>query len=67
MSDHFRSVANRLSEVDQLRQQDIEEDVEMASIAEDELLNVKFSLQGTSTGTSGRKKVVSILNFQSWR
>lgn len=38
------------------------EDVEMASIAEDELLNEKFSLQGTSTGKiSGRKKVVSIL------
>jgi hypothetical protein len=57
----FRSVANRLSEVDQQRQQDLSEDVEMASIAEDELLNEKFSLQGTSTGKiSGRKKVVSI-------
>jgi RAC serine/threonine-protein kinase len=32
----------------------------MASIAEDELLNVKFSQQGTSTGkVSGRKKIVS--------
>lgn len=50
-----------MSEVDQQRQQDLTEDVEMASIAEDELLNEKFSLQGTSTGKiSGRKKVVSI-------
>ena len=32
----------------------------MASIAEDEFLNEKFSLQGTSTGkVSGRRKVVS--------
>lgn len=53
-------MANRLSEVDQQRQQDLSEDVEMASIAEDELLNEKFSRQGTSTGKiSGRKKVVS--------
>ena len=59
----FRSVANRLSEVDQQRQQELSEDcdVEMGSIAEDELLNEKFSLQGTSTGKiSGRTKVVSI-------
>lgn len=56
-----RSVANRLSEVDQQRQQDLSEDVEMASIAEDEFLNEKFSRQGTSTGKiSGRKKVVSL-------
>lgn len=55
-----RSVANRLSELDQQRQQDMSEDVEMASIAEDEFLNEKFSLQGTSTGkVSGRRKVVS--------
>jgi len=56
-----RSVANRLNEIDQLQQQQQStEDVEMASIAEDELLNEKFSLQGTSTGKiSGRKKVVS--------
>lgn len=33
-------------------------DVDMASIAEVEL-SEKFSVQGTSTGTSGRKKVVS--------
>ncbi|CRK99014.1 CLUMA_CG012204, isoform A [Clunio marinus] len=52
------SVANRLSEIDQQRQQEMSEDVEMASIAEDELLNEKFSLQGTSRGKiSGRKKV----------
>lgn len=62
---YSRSVANRLSEVDQQRQQDLSEDVEMASIAEDELLNEKFSLQGTSTGKiSGRRKVVSI-NFEN--
>lgn len=48
-----------MSEVDQQRQE-LSEDVEMASIAEDELLNEKFSLQGTSTGKiSGRRKVVS--------
>lgn len=59
---YHRSVANRLSEVDQQQQPDDGiEDVEMASIAEDELLNEKFSLQGTSTGKiSGRRKVVSI-------
>jgi hypothetical protein len=46
--------------LDQQRQQELSEDVEMASIAEDELLNEKFSLQGTSTGKiSGRRKVVS--------
>lgn len=58
----IRSVANRLNEVDQQSQsQQSIEDVEMASIAEDELLNEKFSVQGTSTGKiSGRKKVVSI-------
>lgn len=59
----IRSVANRLNEVDQQSQsQQSGEDVEMASIAEDELLNEKFSVQGTSTGKiSGRKKVVSYL------
>lgn len=31
----------------------------MATIAEDELLNEKFSLQGTTSG-AGRRKVVSI-------
>jgi RAC serine/threonine-protein kinase len=36
------------------------EDIEMVPIAEDALLNEKFSLQGTSTGkVSGRRKVVS--------
>lgn len=60
-----RSVANRLSEVDQQRQQDQSEDVEMASIAEDELLNEKFSRQGTSTGkVSGKTKVVSCIRCQ---
>lgn len=55
-----------MNEVDQQRQQDLSEDVEMASIAEDELLNEKFSLQGTSTGKiSGRKKVVSTENVFS--
>ena len=51
-----------MNEVDQQSQsQQSIEDVEMASIAEDELLNEKFSVQGTSTGKiSGRKKVVSI-------
>ena len=59
----IRSVANRLNEVDQQSQtQQSIEDVEMASIAEDELLNEKFSVQGTSTGKiSGRRKVVSII------
>lgn len=58
----IRSVANRLNEVDQQSQSQSGEDVEMASIAEDELLNEKFSVQGTSTGKiSGRKKVVSNL------
>lgn len=51
-----RSVANRLTEADQPQG----EDVEMATIAEDELLNEKFSVQGLSMGkNNGRKKVVS--------
>lgn len=65
----IRNVANKLTEADQsgrsaqthMSEVDMN-DVEMASIAEDELLNEKFSVQGTSTGKiSGRKKVVSIL------
>lgn len=60
----YRSVANRLSEIDQQKQQAQalnSEDIEMVPIAEDALLNEKFSLQGTSTGKiSGRKKVVCI-------
>jgi hypothetical protein len=44
----FRSVANCLNEFD-----------EMASIAEEEDLDEKFSHRGTSTGKiSGRKKIV---------
>lgn len=67
----IRNVANKLTEASQSDQNaqhhqmtelDMN-DVEMASIAEDELLNEKFSVQGTSTGKiSGRKKVVCI-NF----
>jgi hypothetical protein len=53
-----------LSEIDQDDEQaDVEEfsdDVEMASIAEEEELDEKFSHQGMSTGKmSGKKKVVS--------
>jgi RAC serine/threonine-protein kinase len=56
-----RSVANRINQTPTPSSQISEDvDVEMASIAEDELLNVKFSQQGTSTGkVSGRKKIVS--------
>lgn len=60
----IRSVANRLTEAEayQGSQSNGDGDVEMASIAEDELLTEKFSVQGTSTGKiSGRKKVVSIV------
>ena len=54
----IRSVANHLSE-QEIASSDT--DVEMASIAEDELLNEKFSHQGTSIGKiSGKKKVVCI-------
>lgn len=60
-----RSVANRLSELDQQKQQaQANEDIEMVPIAEDALLNEKFSLQGTSTG-SGRRKVVCSRSFSS--
>lgn len=61
----YRSVANRLSEIDQQKQQvQMNEDIEMVPIAEDALLNEKFSLQGTSTGkVSGRRKVVSFVFF----
>lgn len=62
----IRSVANRLTEAEAYQggagPGESNEDVEMASIAEDELLTEKFSVQGTSTGKiSGRKKVVSTL------
>ncbi|XP_070493425.1 RAC serine/threonine-protein kinase-like [Chironomus tepperi] len=61
----IRSVANRLSEIDQQKQQaQMNEDIEMVPIAEDALLNEKFSLQGTSTGkVSGRRKV-TLENFE---
>lgn len=53
-------MANRLSEIDQQKQAQTNEDIEMVPIAEDALLNEKFSLQGTSTHkVSGRMKVVS--------
>jgi hypothetical protein len=66
----FRSVANCLSEVDdQQNEPDTEEltdDIEMASIAEEEELDEKFSHQGLSTGKlSGKKKVVSKLENQN--
>lgn len=58
----YRSVANFLSEIDQQDGTDVTElgdDIEMASIAEEEDLDEKFSHQGTSTGKhSGKKKVV---------
>ena len=59
-----RSVANCLSEVDDLQDEpdteELADDIEMASVAEEEQLDEKFSHQGTSTGKlSGRKKVVS--------
>jgi hypothetical protein len=54
----FRSVANCLNEFDEQEQDDFD-DVEMASIAEEEDLDEKFSHRGTSTGKiSGRKKIV---------
>lgn len=61
-----------MSEVDQLEQEDLMEDVEMASIAEEEELEERFSLQGMSTGrTSGKMKIVSIerssLNFKAYK
>ena len=50
-----------MSEIDQQKQQtQANEDIEMVPIAEDALLNEKFSLQGTTgTKSSGIKKVVS--------
>lgn len=61
----IRSVANRLTEAEAYQAgSQSNEDVEMASIAEDELLTEKFSVQGTSTGKiSGRKKV-TLENFE---
>lgn len=60
----IRSVANRLTEAEAYQGSQSNEDVEMASIAEDELLTEKFSVQGTSTGKiSGRKKV-TLENFE---
>lgn len=42
------------------------EDVEMASIAEEEDLDEKFSHQGTST-VSGKKKIVrDFVNLEAW-
>lgn len=56
----IRNVANKLSEAEMRAEQNIGTDVEMGLIAEDELLNQKFSVQGTSnTKASGRRKVVS--------
>jgi hypothetical protein len=37
-------------------------DIDMVPIAEDALLNEKFSLQGTTTG-SGRRKVVCLVEY----
>ena len=48
-----------MSEVDQLHEDDDLDDVEMASIAEEEDFDEMFSNQGTST-VSGKKKIVSI-------
>ena len=40
--------------------EELSDDVEMASIAEEEELDEKFSHQGTSTGKmSGKRKIVS--------
>ncbi|XP_063700504.1 RAC serine/threonine-protein kinase-like [Culicoides brevitarsis] len=70
----IRNVSNKLTEADQSGLQNAQgmnhmteedmNDVEMASIAEDELLTEKFSVLGTSTGKiSGRKKV-TLENFE---
>lgn len=63
----IRNVANSIQERNppQNQQTGVENsdmnDVEMASIAEDELLTEKFRAQGTSKGkVSGKKKVVCI-------
>ncbi|KAG5681604.1 hypothetical protein PVAND_011020 [Polypedilum vanderplanki] len=62
----IRSVANCLSEIDQQEEPVAElndnDDVEMASIAEEEELDEKLSHQGTSTG-SGKKKI-TLENFE---
>lgn len=61
--DAIKNVANSLTEQDQHKGLQ-NEDIEMGSIAEDELLDEKFSLQGTSTGKiSGKRKVVSVETF----
>lgn len=59
----IRSVANRLTEEEACQGAQCIEDVEMATIAEDELLTEKFSVQGTSTSISGRRKV-TLENFE---
>lgn len=46
-----------MSEFDQMQDEAMDEDVEMASIAEEEDFDEKFSHQGTST-VSGKKKIV---------
>lgn len=48
-----------MSEVDQLQEDDLMDDIEMASIAEEEDFIEMFSNQGTST-VSGRRKIVSL-------
>ncbi|XP_065092664.1 RAC serine/threonine-protein kinase [Ochlerotatus camptorhynchus] len=60
----IRSVANRLTEEEAYQGSQSNEDVEMASIAEDELLTEKFSVQGTSTGKISGKKKVTLENFE---
>lgn len=62
----FRYVANRLSQLGETAMSPSTStdmtDVDMASIAEDEL-SEKFSVQGIATGkTSGKTKVVSIIS-----
>lgn len=49
-----------MSEFDQLQDDAMDEDIEMASIAEEEDLDEKFSHQGTST-VGGKKKIVSLI------
>ena len=56
-------MANCLSEVaeqqNEIDTEELADDIEMASIAEEEDLDEKFSHQGTSTGKlNGKKKVV---------
>lgn len=48
-----------MSEFEQPQDELMEDDVEMASIAEEEDLDEKFSHQGTST-VGGKKKIVSL-------